>query len=264
MPGADTAGTVRFEVAEHVALITLARTDALNSVNAELATALGEALERAQLDAEVRVVVITGEGRAFSTGMDLKAFAAGEDVAPVGHPEWGFGGVVRHGIDKPVIAAVNGYAFGGGAEIAFAADLIIADESAQFALPEVGIGLFAAAGGVLRLGQQLPPRIAAELVLTGRRFTAAEAERWGLVNEVTPVGKVVEQALALARTIANNAPLAVQASVRLLRQSRTENTWDGEIWDRNAKEMEAIFGSADAREGASAFVEKRTPVWRSE
>ena len=262
MVSESPARIVRFETIGHVALVTISRPEALNSVNADLATALGETIERAQQDAAVRVIVITGDGRAFSTGMDLKAFAAGEDVAPRGHPEWGFAGVVRHAVDKPVIAAVNGLAFGGGAEIAFAADLIVADEDAIFRLPEVAIGLFAAAGGVLRLGQQLPQRIAAELVLTGRSFTAQEAERWGLVNEVAPAGTVVDRALALASTIAANAPLAVQASNRILRASRTDDSWGDIAWARNTAEMERVFGSVDALEGATAFAEKRAPVWR--
>lgn len=262
MSGKDgSVEPVRYAVRDHLAIIVLNRPDSLNAVDAALATALGEALERADDDDDVRVVVITGEGRAFCAGMDLKAFASGASVEPIGHPEWGFAGVVRHPIDKPVIAAVNGAAFGGGAEIALSADLIVADERAQFALPEIDLGLFAAAGGVMRLGQQLPQRVAAELVLTARRLPAAEAARWGLVNRVAPEGTSLQVALELAAVIAAKAPLAVQASVRLLRSTRSENTWTDEPWAVNEQEMVSVWDTQDAAEGARAFIEKRSPNW---
>jgi crotonobetainyl-CoA hydratase len=254
---------VLFERDGHIAVIILNRPDSLNSVNASLATGLGTALEELANDPLLRVGVITGNGRAFCAGMDLKAFAAGESVDPIGHPEWGFGGIVEHFVDKPLIAAVNGAAYGGGAEIALACDLIVADEEARFALPEVTRGLFAAAGGVIRLSRQLPQKVALELILTGRPLTARDAAGWGLVNRVAPAGTSLEVALALAHEIAANAPLGVQASKRLVHETATLSSWDHDTWALNQKEMDAVFSSEDAHEGAVAFAEKRSPVWRA-
>lgn len=244
-----------------VLIATLARPEAMNAVNAEVSAGLGEALATLDADPALRVAIITGTGRAFSAGMDLKAFAAGEEVGAPGHPEWGFAGVVQHVVGKPIIAAVNGLALGGGFEIALAADLIVADEDAAFALPEVSRGLFAAAGGLLRLGSQLPERIATELVLTGRRMPVDEAARYGLVNRVAPAGTSRDAALALARQIADNAPLAVSTSLGLLRFARAVDPLSPEAWSRNSAEMDAVFGSEDAAEGARAFAEKRAPRW---
>jgi crotonobetainyl-CoA hydratase len=263
-PDSASSDAVIVERRGAILLITLNRPSALNSVNRALSTGLGTAIERLAGDDTLRVGIITGVGRAFCAGMDLKAWAAGEPVDAVGHPEWGFAGIVQHPIDKPLIAAVNGLAFGGGFEIALATDLIVADEEALFGFPEVSRGLLAIAGGLLRIGQQLPPRIAAELVLTGRRLPAPEAAAYGLINSITPSGGALDAALALAQTIVENAPLAVQASVRLLRASLTEDSYSDAAWQRNAREMEFVFGSADAAEGARAFAEKRKPVWTGE
>ncbi|GAA4994903.1 crotonase/enoyl-CoA hydratase family protein [Yinghuangia aomiensis] len=246
-----------------VALITLNRPRALNAVNAALSAAVGEALEEVAADPELHVIVVTGAGRAFCAGMDLKAAAADEPVMAPGHEDWGFAGLVNHYIAKPVIAAVNGFALGGGTEIALACDLVVADENAQFGLPEVRRGLFAAAGGVLRLPRQLPKKIALEMALTGRPLDAAEAARWGLVNRVAPAGTSVEAALELAETVAEGAPLALQATKRLIHRSDAFGSdWEPAMWDENEREWQAVFASEDAREGALAFAEKRAPAWR--
>ncbi|MEJ7649648.1 MAG: enoyl-CoA hydratase-related protein [Nakamurella sp.] len=161
---------VVYEIRDHTAVLTLNRPQALNSVNQALATAVGEAVERAACDEQVRVVVLTGAGeRAFCAGMDLMAFAAGENAAPDGHPEWGFGGFTRHRIDKPTIAAVNGAAFGGGAELVLACDLAIAGRSARIAFPEVTRGLVAGAGGAIRLQRQIPASWHSRRSSPGRR-----------------------------------------------------------------------------------------------
>lgn len=246
-----------------VAVITLNRPQALNAANAAMSTAVGAALCELAADDELLVGIITGAGRAFCAGMDLKAYAAGENVAADGHPEWGFAGAARHYVDKPVIAAVNGPAMGGGAELVLACDLVVASEAAVFALPEVKRGLFAAGGGVLRLPRQLPRRIAMELILTGEPLSAARALELGLVNQVVPVEQLLPAALELAGRIAANAPLAVQTSKRLMHSGlRWGDDWDDELWQLNEAAIDLIMNSKDGREGARAFAEKRDPVWQ--
>lgn len=244
-----------------VAVVRLNRPEAMNAVDHRLAVALGAAFAELDADAGARCIVRTGIGRAFCAGMDLKAFARGEGPDTPGHPDWGFGGVPGQQIDTPVIAAVNGPALGGWLELALACDLIVADAAAMFGLPEVTRGLFAAAGGVQRLAQRIPPSAAAGLVLTGRRFSADEAKRWGLVNRVAPQGTALDVAVDLAEAIASNAPLAVRTTKRLLRASASGSSWAPAVWDRNDEAVWVVFASADAREGAAAFAEKRPPTW---
>ncbi|MDT5338438.1 MAG: crotonobetainyl-CoA hydratase [Mycobacterium sp.] len=249
----------------NVLVITLNRPAARNAVNAAVSTGLGRAMDRAQQDPDVRVVVITGAGdRSFCAGVDLKALARGENVMDPEHPEWGFGGYVQHFIDKPTIAAVNGAALGGGTELALASDLVVAGESAKFGLPEVKRGLIAAAGGVFRIVEQLPRKVALELMFTGEPMTSADALRWGLINDVVPDGTELDAALALAGRITGNAPLAVQASKRV-----AHGVDDGVItgdepgWRRTMREIGGVLRSEDAKEGPLAFAEKRQPVWKA-
>jgi enoyl-CoA hydratase/carnithine racemase len=261
------AGVVLYEVDERVAVLTLNRPEALNAVNSALADAVGGYLEEAAADPGVRVIVVTGAGRAFSAGADLKEIAAGRGVGPTAHPEWGFAGLAQHWVGKPVIAAVNGYAMGGGTEIALACDLVVASEEAAFGLPEVKRGLLAAAGGVVRLQRQIPIKLALQMALTGDPVPAAVARDWGLVNDVVPGGQVLPRALELARRIAENAPLSVQYSKKVLYQTASAGSdrdpgWDrSDPWQVNAQAMDVVFGSSDAVEGAAAFAEKRAPVW---
>jgi crotonobetainyl-CoA hydratase len=247
----------------NVLLITINRPDARNAVNGAVSTAVGDLLQQAQDDADVWAVVITGAGdKSFCAGADLKAISRRENLFHPQHPEWGFAGYVRHFIDKPTIAAVNGTAFGGGTELALASDLVVAQESAKFGLPEVKRGLVAAAGGVFRIVDQLPRKVAMHLLFTGEPITAAEALEWGLINEVVPDGTVVDAALVLAQRITVNAPLAVQASKRV-----AVGVDDGVItadevgWTRTMREIGALMKSEDAKEGPLAFAEKRQPVW---
>ena len=246
-------------------MITFNRPEALNAMSSAMSDAVGELIERAAIDPEVRVVVITGAGRAFCAGADLKELAVG-DPPPLARPEWGFAGIVWHWLEKPIIAAVNGFAMGGGTEIVLACDLVVAAEDAVLGLPEVKRGLFAAGGGVLRLQRQIPMKRAMQLVLTGEPIDARTAQSWGLVNEVAPAGTALEVALDLAQRIAANAPLSVQHSKRLLHQTAlNDSDWAfdpaARIWDTNAAAMATVFPSADAHEGATAFAEKRPPVW---
>ncbi|WP_072690820.1 crotonase/enoyl-CoA hydratase family protein [Rhodococcus marinonascens] len=245
-----------------VGIITLNRPAALNAVNGALSTAVGTLLEQADADPEVRVVVITGSGRAFCAGADLKALASGENTAADGHPEWGFAGYAQHWVSKPTIAAVNGFALGGGTELVLASDLAVVDEQAKLGLPEVKRGLFAAAGGVIRLQQQIPKKIALEIALTGEPITAAQARELGLVNRVAPAGTVLEVALDLAEQIAVNAPLSVRESKAMIHRTASESDWDGEVWKANTAAIATIFASADALEGPTAFAEKRPPIWQ--
>lgn len=258
---ATTMSSVLSEVLNGVALLTLNRPDAMNSINAELSADLGRALEAAHLDDDVRAIVLTGSGRAFCAGADLKAVAAGGLLHDPNHPEWGVAGLVRHWVSKPVIAAVNGYALGGGMELVLACDLAVADENAVFGLPETTVGLVAGAGGLVRLAQQVPRKIALELVLTGRRLSAERARELGLVNEVVSSGTAIDSAISLASAIAANAPIAVRESKALVHRARHHDDWADHIWNDNDTVFNTVLASDDAREGAQAFAEKRAPVW---
>jgi crotonobetainyl-CoA hydratase len=249
----------------NVLVITINRPEARNAVNGAVSIGVGDALEEAQLDPEVRAVVITGAGdKSFCAGADLKAIARRENLYHPDHPEWGFAGYVHHFIDKPTIAAVNGTALGGGTELALASDLVVADERAQFGLPEVKRGLIAAAGGVFRIVEQLPHKVAMHMLLTGEPLTAAAAAGWGLINQVVKEGSVLDAALALAARVTANAPLSVQASKRI-----AYGVEDGVIvgdepgWERTLREMRVLIRSEDAKEGPLAFAEKREPVWKA-
>ncbi|WP_046319825.1 crotonase/enoyl-CoA hydratase family protein [Mycobacterium sp. UM_Kg1] len=249
----------------NVLLVTINRPEARNAINGAVSQGVGDALELAQNDDEVRAVVLTGAGdKSFSAGADLKAIANRENIYHSEHPEWGFAGYVQHFIDKPTIAAVNGTALGGGTELALASDLVIAEQRAQFGLPEVKRGLVAGAGGVFRIVDQLPRKVALELLYTGEPISAADASRWGLVNQVVEDGKALEAALELAERITVNAPLSVQATKRI-----AYGVDDGVIvdevaaWARTSREFTTVLRSEDAKEGPRAFAEKRAPVWKA-
>ncbi|BCO34792.1 enoyl-CoA hydratase [Mycobacterium heckeshornense] len=248
-----------------VMVITINRPEARNAVNSAVSTAVGDALEQAQQDPEIRAVVITGAGdKSFCAGADLKAISRRENLYHPDHPEWGFAGYVRHFIDKPTIAAVNGTALGGGTELALASDLVVGEERAKFGLPEVKVGLIAGAGGVFRIVHQLPRKVALEMLLTGEPISAAEALKWGLINRVVPDGTVLEAALALAERVTVNAPLSVQASKRIAYGADDGVIPDEEPgWARTQHEFRALLKSEDAREGPLAFAEKRQPVWKA-
>ncbi|MBW0018752.1 MAG: crotonase/enoyl-CoA hydratase family protein [Mycobacterium sp.] len=249
----------------NVLVITINRPEARNAVNGAVSIAVGDAMEEAQNDPDVRAVVITGAGdKSFCAGADLKAIARRENLYHPDHAEWGFAGYVHHFIDKPTIAAVNGTALGGGTELALASDLVVAHELAQFGLPEVKRGLIAAAGGVFRIMEQLPRKVAMELLLTGEPLTASDAWEWGLINQVVRQGSVLDAALALAARVTVNAPLSVQASKRIAYGADDGViTADEAGWDRTMREMQTLIRSEDAREGPLAFAEKREPVWKA-
>jgi crotonobetainyl-CoA hydratase len=249
----------------NVALITINRPEARNAVNGAVSRAVGDALEAAQQDPGVWAVVLTGAGdKSFSAGADLKAIANRENIYHPDHPEWGFAGYVQHFIDKPTIAAVNGTALGGGTELALASDLVVAEQRAQFGLPEVKRGLIAGAGGVFRIIDQMPRKIALELLYTGEPISAADAARWGLVNRVVEDGGALQAALKLAEEITGNAPLSVRASKRIA-YGVEDGAIPGEAagWARTGREFATLLRSEDAKEGPRAFAEKRAPVWKA-
>lgn len=267
-PGREDAEPVLLvERRGRVMVLTLNRPAARNSVDVALTFALGDALEEADSDRDVWAVVLTGSGdKSFCAGADLKALARGENLIPddPARAKWGFAGYVSHPISKPTIAAVNGFALGGGTEMALASDLVVASETASFGLPEVKRGLMAAAGGVFRLPAQIPSKIAMEMILTGEPVTAERALALGLVNRVVPQPEVLEAAVVLAESICANAPLSVQASKRV-----ALGIDDGHIaaedaaWRHNNEETRVLMSSHDAKEGPRAFGEKRTPVWEA-
>ncbi|GLE51648.1 crotonase/enoyl-CoA hydratase family protein [Mycobacterium montefiorense] len=266
MTDADGAApAVLVERRGNVMVITINRPEARNAINAAVSIGVGDALEEAQHDADVRAVVITGSGdKSFCAGADLKAIARRENLYHPDHADWGFAGYVRHFIDKPTIAAVNGTALGGGTELALASDLIVAHELAKFGLPEVKRGLIAAAGGVFRIVDQLPRKVAMELLLTGEPMTASDAWEWGLVNQVVKEGSVLDAALAMAARVTVNAPLSVQASKRIATGVDDGLITGDEVgWERTVHEMRTLIRSEDAKEGPLAFAEKREPVWKA-
>ena len=250
---------VEFKIDNEVAVITIARPEARNAIDRETALAIADAITRIESDYKVRVAVLTGSGGTFCAGMDLKAFLRGEVVRLPGR---GLAGMTQAKLAKPFIAAVEGYALAGGFELALACDLIVAAETAKFGLSEVKRGLVANAGGLVRLPRQLPIKIATELVLTGDMCPASLLAAHGLINKVVPTGEALQTALAMARTIAANGPMAVAVSRRVLNESID---WpNDELFDRQNEITAPVFASADAREGAAAFAEKRAPLWRNE
>ncbi len=240
-------------------LITLNRPERLNAVDAALTQELGSALEILEQSADLRVGVLTGAGKAFCAGLDMKAVAAGEPVESTRDARWGFAGMTSRVLSKPLIAAVNGDAIGGGLEIALACDVIVAAEGARIGLPEVAHGLFAAGGGVHRLAQQLPEKVALEMLLTGRLVGINEAASWGLVHSVVSVSEVVADALALAERIAGNAPLAVRTTKRLTALSRGHTATDAHVIALTNAAAAEVFASKDVERGLSAFRDGRRP-----
>jgi crotonobetainyl-CoA hydratase len=247
-----------------VGIIRLNRPAALNAADAHLAIGVARALDDLDSDATVRVVVITGVGRAFCAGVDLKATARGEEVLVPGHPEWGFAGLTGRTLRKPLVAAVNGLALGGGAEIVLACDLAVMSEDAWLGLPEVTRGVFPGGGGAIRLPRQAPLKLAMEKLLTGDPISPQEALAWGLVNTVTPAAAVLETALVLARRIAANSPSGVRTTRQMaLLATAHGSDWDRAVWAANEAHNREIPLTHDAVEGARAFVERRPPEWRA-
>jgi crotonobetainyl-CoA hydratase len=245
-----------------VLVVTLDRPRA-NAIDVPTSRALYRAFDRLRGEPGLRAAILTGAGaRFFSAGWDLKAAAGGEGI-DADHGPGGFGGLTElFDLGKPVIAAVNGLALGGGFELVLAADLVVAAEHAEFALTEATLGLVPDAGGLLRLPARLPRPIAVEWLLTGRRVGAAEAQRWGLVNRVVPAGRLMPAALELARAVCASAPLSAAAVLEIMRATEGLPVADGYRTMRGGlPAYERMLGSDDAREGVRAFAERRPPRW---
>jgi enoyl-CoA hydratase len=242
---------------DRVLLITINRPDQRNAVNAAVATGIASALDELDGEDGLSVGVLTGAGKGFCAGMDLKAFVAGERPHVEGR---GFAGIVERPAEKPLIAAVEGFAVAGGLEIALACDLIVASRGTRLGVPEVKRSLVAAGGALMRLPRTLPRNLAMELALTGEPIEAERGHELGLVNRVTEPGGALEAALELAEVIAANGPLALRATKRIL-DAATD--WpDAEFFARQREIVDPVMRSEDAREGATAFAEKRPPVWK--
>lgn len=243
----------------HVEILTINRPEARNAINGDVTTAMAEALGDIERDDECWVVVLTGSGdKSFSAGMDLKAFASGQGAGIIDAN--GFASITRRSFPKPIVAAVNGTALAGGCEIMLSCDLVVAADHAVFGIPEVKRGLIAGAGGLIRLPRRITRAVALELALTGEPIDAARALEIGLVNRVVPAARLMDEALALAELIAENAPLAVRCSKKVMLGSA--DLAEEEAWGLNDSTFSEIFTSADAMEGAVAFAEKRTPNWQ--
>jgi enoyl-CoA hydratase/carnithine racemase len=242
---------------ERVLLITINRPDQRNAVNAAVAQGIAAALDELDGDQGLSVGVLTGAGRGFCAGMDLKAFVAGERPHVPGR---GFAGIVERPPVKPLIAAVEGFAVAGGLEVALACDLIVASHGTRLGVPEVKRSLVAAGGALLRLPRVLPRTVAMELALTGEPILAQRGYELGLVNRLAEPGEAVDRALELAGAIAVNAPLALAATKRILTEAVD---WpDDEFFSRQREIVDPVMASEDAREGATAFAQKRDPVWQ--
>ena len=239
-----------------VLIITLNRPAQKNAVNLDVAKQVAAALDVLDADAELVVGVLTGGSEIFSAGMDLKAFAQGQLPRIPGR---GFGGLTRATVRKPLIAAVEGWALGGGFEMVLACDLIVAAENARFGFPEVTRGIVPAEGGLVRLPHRLPYHVAAQLLLTGEPLPAPEAGRYGLVNVVTAPGGALDGALELAARIAKNAPLALAVVKEVMHV--TPGLSDDDAFRRQDELSDGLIKSEDAHEGAVAFAQKRQPVW---
>lgn len=245
------------EVRGRVLLITINRPDQRNAVNAAVAEGIAAALDQLDAEPELSLGVLTGAGKGFSAGMDLKAFVTGERPYA---GDRGFAGITQRAAAKPLIAAIEGFAVAGGLEIALSCDLIVAARGARLGIPEVKRSLVAAGGALLRLPRILPRTVAMELALTGEPIDAERAHELGLVNRLAEPGEALSVALELAETIAANGPLALAATKRIMTEAVD---WpDAEFFARQGEITAPVMSSEDAREGATAFAEKRPPVWR--
>ncbi len=249
---------VEVERRDKVGIIRLNRPEARNAVNNDLATGVEAALDEFEVDPEVQAVVITGNGKTFCAGADLKLVAAGRG-AEMATAKGNFAGIVTRDFPKPIIAAVHGAALAGGFEIMLSCDLVVAADDTRFGLPEVKRGLFAAAGGLIRLPKRVPLAVATELAITGEPIDAPRALQLGLVNRIVPADQVVDTALELAATIAKNGPLAIRNSLTMVREA--QDLSDDDAWKRNIELALEVFASKDSIEGATAFAEKREPRW---
>jgi enoyl-CoA hydratase len=237
---------------DRVLVIILNRPDAMNAINGDLSNGLWSAIQDLNCDPGLTAGVLTGAGRGFCAGMDLKAFSRGEDIGPMIK-------FIRAGSEKPLICAIEGFALAGGLELALSCDLLVAARGAKLGIPEVGVGLLAAGAGLFRLPGRVGYGKAMEMAITADPITAEEAAEHGLVARLADPGSALQEALSLAERIARNAPLAVAASKQLIRA--TQGSTEEELWALQRPLQERVFASDDAKEGPLAFAEKRPPEW---
>jgi enoyl-CoA hydratase len=246
----------------HVLIVTMNRPEAKNALSAPMLAGMTAAWNRVDADPQIRACILTGAGGAFCAGADLKAMTSAHPGDAARSLDLSVIESLLKGrrLTKPLIAAVEGPAIAGGTEILQATDIRVAGESAKFGVSEPRWGLFPLGGSAVRLVRQIPYTVAADLLLTGRHISAAEAHRIGLIGHVVPDGQALDTALQIAETIAANGPLAVQAILRTIRES--EALPENEAFRLDAKLGMAVFQSEDAKEGPRAFAEKRTPDFR--
>jgi enoyl-CoA hydratase len=248
--------TVHVAVQDLTMVVTIDRPEVRNAVDAATSAELAAAFDELDARDDVVVGVVTGAHGHFCAGMDLRGFLDGQRAST---PERGFAGLVRRPPAKPLIAAVEGAALGGGFEMMLACDLVVAGEGSFFGQLEVTRGMVASGGGLMRLPRKIPHNVAMEWLLTGNKIPVGRALETGLVNRLTPRGLALDGALALAAEITRNGPLAVRASKRIVVESAD---WaDAEYFERQAEIADPVRASDDAREGAQAFVERRAPRW---
>jgi enoyl-CoA hydratase len=256
LPALDPASG---EAATAVGLVTIDRPEALNALDTATLDELVAALRVLDGDEACRCIVLTGAGeRAFAAGADIREMAGlrPEDIGPQSmFGRWDDVAAVR----TPVVAAVRGYALGGGCELAMACDIVVAAEDAVFGQPEVGLGIIPGVGGTQRLTRAIGQARAMELILTGRRFSGREAEAWGLVSVLAPAGEVLSRAIGIAARISAQAPLAVQAAKEAIRAAQELPLAEGVAHEREL--FRRLFATADQEEGMRAFLEKRAPAW---
>ena len=242
----------------HLLIVTINRPEARNCISPPAHLEMEEIWDAFEADPDLWVAIVTGAGEAaFCTGMDIKYAAQGK---PMYQPKSGFGGLCKRTLTKPVIAAVNGFALGGGMELCLACDLVVADEGATFALREARIGVLAASGGVIRLPRQIPPKVANELLFTGRALTPEEARSWGLVNRIAPKGQALEAARDLAADILQSSPASIRATIKMRNESKRFAS-DNEAMTHYYDVVDEVLCSEDMKEGTRAFAEKRQPRW---
>ncbi len=247
------------EIRGRVGLLTLNRPQAMNALNNQLMRELMDALEAFDKTDEVGAMVITGNEKAFAAGADIKEMADLSMQQIMDRDHVAVFGRVR-AIQKPVIAAVSGWALGAGCEIALACDMIVASESAKFGQPEITIGVIPGAGGTQRLTRAVGKAIAMEMILNNRTLTAQEAYQFGLVNRVVPVVEYLEAALKLAEEIASRAPVAVRVAKKMVNQAFEGSLSEGLAMEK--QEFYNLFATGDQKEGMQAFIEKRKPAWK--
>lgn len=261
----DLKQPVHIEVEDGIASVVFNRPDAMNAVNREVSDAIATLMQQAGSDPEIKAVVLSSaHPKVFSAGADLASLSQGVEVYDTDGPNasWGLAGCTSRTPAVPVIAAVDGAALGGGFEIALAADILVASSAANFGLPEVQVGLIAAAGGAVRLPRQLPVKVAMDMLLTGERLNAERAHALGLVSRLTEPDAAFDTAMEVAARIASHAPLAIRASkATALELTGGVPREEMQRWQRNNQEFATILATDDAREGATAFTEKRTPQW---